>query len=71
MAQPTLCPPRSRYWTVSDLAHLLRRTPPTIRLWAKLGLLPSAVVINGRRMWPDHAVQKFLAAARKGGEHGH
>lgn len=49
--------------TTADVARLLRRTPATIRRWAKLGTLPPAGKLpDGGYLFEMEAVRKLVGA---------
>ena len=48
--------------TVDDLAHLVKRSPRTIRYWRSKGLLPKPDVVVQRTVrWRPQTVEAWLA----------
>lgn len=61
--------PADRIISLREMAHLLNRTPKTIwRMWAKDGVLPKPLMINGRTLgWKESTYSAWLAE-KAGGE---
>lgn len=55
--------PTDRIISLSEMAQLLNRHPKTIwRMWAKDGVLPKPLMINGRTLgWRESSYQSWLA----------
>jgi hypothetical protein len=53
--------PRKHFYTVAEMAELLRVRPGTIRnrLWAKHASLPPSIVIGHRRLFPIAAYEAW------------
>jgi excisionase family DNA binding protein len=56
------------YMTTSEVADLLRTSPETVRYWAWQGKGPRSFKTGRRRLYAREDVEKFIAAARAGGD---
>jgi len=55
-----------RLWTIDDLARHFSVSTSAVLRWRKRGILPRALKIGKRPLWPESVVKEFIAAGRKG-----
>jgi len=56
------------FYTIQDVARMLRVTPRTVDRLAARGEIPSATKVGGSKLWPRSAVDTFLSRQAKASE---
>jgi hypothetical protein len=55
-----------RLWTIDDLARHFSVSTSAVMRWRQRGILPAALKVGKRPLWPESVVRQFIAEGREG-----